>query len=273
MAALRFALNHMVAPSLGLGEFFGLAASLGIAEVEIRNDLDGRPIRDGTPPEVVRDAAGRVGLAIISINALQRFDDWSAAREREARQLVRYAAGCGARALVLVPANDGSGVADGKRRPRLRAALRALEPILAEQDILGLVEPLGFATCSLRSKREAVAAIEEIDGGRRFGLVHDTFHHALAGEPELYPALTALIHTSGVTDSRAGLADLRDSHRGLVDAGDRLDAVSQIGALVAGGYAGAISFEPFAAEVHALADPARAIRASMDYLTTVTQKA
>ena len=144
----------------------------------------------------------------------------------------------------------------------------ALEPILADQGILGLVEPLGFATCSLRSKREAAEAIEEIGGGQRFGLVHDTFHHALAREPEVYPALTTLIHVSGVTDPTARLADLRDSHRGLVDAGDRLDAAGQIGALVADGYAGPVSFEPFAAEVHALANPARAIRASMEYLTT-----
>jgi 2-keto-myo-inositol isomerase len=265
---LRFALNHMVAPRLGLFEFFGLAASLGIPEIEIRNDLDGRPIRDGTSPEAVRDAAARVGLAIISINALQRFDDWTTARGREARELARYAGACEARGVVLVPTNDGSGGADGERQTRLRSALRVLEPILADQDILGLVEPLGFATCSLRSKREAAEAIEEIGGGRRFGLVHDTFHHALAREPEVYPALTTLIHVSGVTDPTARVADLRDSHRGLVDAGDRLDAAGQIGALVAGGYAGPVSFEPFAAEVHALANPAGAIRASMDYLTT-----
>lgn len=264
---LRFALNHMVAPSLGLVEFFRLAASLGIAEIEIRNDLDGRPIRDGTSPEAVREAAARVGLAIISINALQRFDDWTTAREREARELARFAGACGARGMVLVPTNDGSGGADGERQTRLRSAIRALEPILADQDILGLVEPLGFATCSLRSKREAAEAIKEI-GGQRFGLVHDTFHHALAGEPEAYPALTTLIHVSGVTDPTVRLADLRDSHRGLVDARDRLDAAGQISALVAGGYAGPVSFEPFAAEVHALANPARAIRASMDYLTT-----
>jgi 2-keto-myo-inositol isomerase len=239
-----------------------------VAEIEIRNDLDGRPIRDGTPPETVREAAARFGLEIISINALQRFDDWCPAREREARDLARYAAACEARGVVLVPTNDGSGGADVERRARLRRVLGALKPILTDHGILGLVEPLGFATCSLRSKREAAEAIEEIDGGVRLGLVHDTFRHALAREPELYPALTALTHLSGVTDRTAPPAELRDSHRGLVDSGDRLDTAGQIRALVAGGYRGPLSFEPFAAEVHALADPARAIRASMDYLTS-----
>jgi 2-keto-myo-inositol isomerase len=266
--ALRFALNHAVAPRLGLLEFFQLAASLGIREVEIRNDLDGRPLRDGTSPAAVRDAAARLGVAIISINALQRFEEWSAAREREATALARSAAACGARGLVLVPTNDGTGAADGERQARLRRALRAILPILEDRDILGLVEPLGFPTCSLRSKREAVAAIEESEGAGRFRLVHDTFHHALAGEPELYPAWTALTHVSGVTDPAVSLAEMRDAHRRLVEAGDRLDSAGQIRALVAAGYAGPVSFEPFAAEVHRLADPARAIEASMAYLNT-----
>ena len=267
---LRFALNHMVAPGLGVVEFFRLAAALGIVEVEIRNDLAGRAILDGTPPQAVRQAAARLGLTIISINALQRFDDWSPAREREARDLVRYAAASEARSVVLVPTNDGSGGADGERQPRLRRALRALAPILADRGILGLVEPLGFATCSLRSKREAAEAIGEIGeigGERRFGLVHDTFHHALSREPEIYPALTILAHVSGVSDRTTSLAELRDSHRGLVDDGDRLDSAGQVRALVAAGYDGPVSFEPFAAEVHALANPAGAIRASMDHLT------
>ena len=266
--ALRFALNHMAAPRLGLLEFFQLARSLGIGEVEIRNDLDGRPLRDGTPPEAVRGTAARVGIVIISINGLQRFDDWTAEREREATDLARYAAAAGTRGMVLVPVNDGSGREAGDRRARLRRALRGLLPILADQDVLGLVEPLGFATCSLRSKREAAEAIEETDGGARLRLVHDTFHHALAGEPELYPALTALTHVSGVTDPTVSPADMRDSHRRLVDAVDRLDSVSQIKALMAAGYTGPLSFEPFAAEVHRLVDPADALQASMQYLTT-----
>ena len=266
--ALRFALNHMAAPRLGLTEFFRLAASLGITEVEIRNDLDGRPLRDGTPAETVGIAAAQAGVGIVSINALQRFDDWSATREREAAELARYAAACRARGVVLVPTNDGSGGAGAERRARLRRALRGLHPILADQGILGMVEPLGFSSSSLRSKREAAEAMEEAGVGHRFGLVHDTFHHAIAQEPDLYPALTAIIHVSGVTDPAVPFSGMRDFHRGLVDAGDRLDSAGQISALVAAGYSGTVSFEPFSAEVHGLADPAPAIRASMEHLTS-----
>ena len=58
----------MAAPRLGLIEFFRLAASLGITEVEIRNDLEGRPIRDGTSPEAVGAAAAEASVTIVSIN-------------------------------------------------------------------------------------------------------------------------------------------------------------------------------------------------------------
>jgi 2-keto-myo-inositol isomerase len=52
----------------------------------------------------------------------------------------------------------------------------------------------------------------------------------------------------------------------LVNASDRLGNVAQIAALQAGGYAGPVSFECFAPEVHALADPGRAIGASFEFI-------
>ena len=42
-------------------------------------------------------------MRILSINALQRFDDWRGDRPNQAVDLADYAAGCGAEALVLVP--------------------------------------------------------------------------------------------------------------------------------------------------------------------------
>ena len=186
--------------------------------------------------------------------------------QAEAVELADYARDVGARALVLVPVNDGTGQGDGERQRNLRTALAALKTILDDRGIRGLVEPLGFEICSLRSKREAAEAIADIDGAGTFRMVHDTFHHHLAGEPELFPGMTGLVHISGVDDPALRAADMRDPHRVLVDAGDRLDNVGQIRALVAGGYAGLFSFEPFAPDVHGLADPAAALAASMDFI-------
>ena len=47
-------LNHRVAPRLSLTAFFDLAVQLGIKDVEIRNELPGVAIADGTPAETVR---------------------------------------------------------------------------------------------------------------------------------------------------------------------------------------------------------------------------
>lgn len=263
---MQFALNHMAAPRLGIADFFALAASLGIRAVEIRNDLDDTAILDGTAPATIRQLAEAQGLKILSINALQRFNDWTPPRAEEATALIAYARDCGAEALVLVPKNDGTGQAEGERQQNLREALAALKPLLASAGIVGLVEPLGFAICSLRSKREAAEAIHDVGGEAVFRLVHDTFHHYLAGEPELFPSLTGLIHISGVTDATLTTEALRDDHRVLVDADDRLDNAGQIRALRSGGYQGPFSFEPFAASVHALKDPAAAVMASMHHI-------
>ncbi|RVO38966.1 TIM barrel protein, partial [Sinorhizobium meliloti] len=130
MTALPFALNHMAAPALPVDAFFSLAKSLGISMVEIRNDLAGNAIADGTPPEEVKALAEKHGLTIVSINALQRFNEWNEQRADEARELISYARDCGAKALVLVPVNDGSGKEDGVRQSNLRQALGALKPML-----------------------------------------------------------------------------------------------------------------------------------------------
>jgi 2-keto-myo-inositol isomerase len=261
-----FALNHMCAPNLGITQFFDLATELGISAVEIRNDLAGQAILDGTAPETIRQEAEKRGLSIISINALQRFNDWNAERAREARELIGYAASCGAQGLVLVPVNDGSGRADGERQANLRIALKELAPLLKAAGIKGLVEPLGFEICSLRSKSEAADIINNVDEDRLFALVHDTFHHYLAGEPEFFPSLTGLAHISGVIDGSLDVSDMRDGHRVLVDEHDRLGNVDQIRALTAGGYTGPLSFEPFAESVHKIPDIANALRDSMKFL-------
>lgn len=258
-----FAINHMVTPALRPQAFFELARVIGVRDVEIRNDLSGNAIIDGTPAADIGAQAAAAGVKIATINALQRFNEWTPEREKEAIELADYARDAGAAALVLVPVNDGTGQEDGARQANLRAALTALKPILTARGLFGFVEPLGFEICSLRSKREAVEAIEAVGGQDMFRIVHDTFHHHLAGEPALFPQWTGLVHISGVTDAAVSLSDMRDSHRVLVDGQDRLGNIAQIRDLLTGGYAGVFSFEPFAEEVQQLDDPARALSESI----------
>ena len=264
---MNFALNHMVAPRLNHTAFFDLTRKLGLDRVEIRNDLKGVALADGTSAAEVGAAAKARGLRILSINALQRFNLWDDARAAEAAALIAQAAASGAEALVLCPVNDVNYTpSPSERRDALRKALNGLKPMLKAAGIVGLVEPLGFAECSLRFKEEAVDAIEAIGGAGAFRLVHDTFHHFVAGEKKMFPGHTGLVHISGVTDRSATAATMRDPHRLLVDAADRIGNIAQLRALRAGGYSGAVSFEPFAASVHDSPTIEADLRASLAYV-------
>lgn len=264
---MQFALNHMVAPQLGYEAFFDLAKSLGITQVEIRNDIATSQMDIASAAKIGEMARAR-GLSMASVNALQRFNQWTASRAAEAKELASYAAAAGASALVLCPVNDTAFTpSDAERLGGLREALSALAPILKDYGLIGLVEPLGFAECSLRLKSEAVAAIDTTGTADRFALVHDTFHHFVAGEARMFPSRTRLVHISGVNDRSQTAATLRDPNRVLIDADDMIDNAGQMKALSAGGYAGVYSFEPFAAEVHRHPHIAQALKASLDLLS------
>jgi 2-keto-myo-inositol isomerase len=257
---MRFAFNHILAPKFPLETFLAKARSLGATEVEIRNDLP--DVVGTTAPEKVREAAEKAGVTIISINALYPFNVWSGDLPARATALADYAQQCGARAIVMCPLNTGEPV------PPENAieALKMFRPVLNERGLIGLVEPLGFPISSLRTKKEAIAAIEAVDGRDVYRLVHDTFHHHLANETEFFPKWTGLVHISGVSDRKVAVADMLDPHRVLIDEMDRLENLAQIRALLAAGYMGPFGFEPFANEVHALPDPMTAAKESMDFV-------
>ena len=258
---MRFAVNHITAPNLGFKDFFATACNLGLTEVEIRNDLP--DIVNTIPAADVKAAAQEAGVEIISINALYPFNVWSGDLPERAIALANYAAASGAKALVMCPLNDGTKVSFDD----LVAALRAMKPILLERGLIGLVEPLGFPISSLRTKREALHAIDAADGDNVYKLVHDTFHHHLADETDFFPQRTGLVHISGVVDSTVEVNAMLDAHRVLVDGDDRLENIPQVKALIAAGYEGPYSFEPFAENVHALVDPEKAVRESMAYVS------
>ena len=262
---IDFALNHMTVPKASWSGLIDVAGRLGCVGVEVRNDL-GRALFDGRTPNEAGEMARDTGLRILCVSEIRRFNAWDEDRALEARNLVRIASAAGAEAVCLIPRNDGMGTRDGERQADLRAALRAVRPMLEDAGIVGLVEPLGFDSCALRHKSEAVEAIEEIDAAGTFRLVHDTFHHHLAGGGPSFPEHTGIVHVSGVVDPQLAVSDMEDEHRILVDERDRLGSTDQIAALVAAGYAGPVSFEVFAREVHDIDDPVAALGASMELI-------
>ena len=265
---IPFAINRICASRMPFAAFAAMAQRLGVDTIEIRNDLAKVELRDGSAAADIGAIASAHGLTIRSINALQRFDRFDAIRFAEARALVRYAADCGAQAIVLCPTNDRADPRSAEQRhDDLVHALSQLQPLLSDHKLLGLVESLGFEECALRRKSAAVHAIDQIDGKMCFALVHDTFHHHLAGEDALFANLTGLVHISGVEEAALPADRMRDPHRVLVGPADRLGNVRQLHDLLAAGYSGNVSFEPFADAIITAPDIAQRLATSMAYLS------
>ena len=263
---MQFSLNHMVAPKLGYAEFFDLARHLGVNAVEIRNDIPSA-LMGNKNAKMIGKLAKDKGITIINVNALQRWNQWSKAKSDEAKRLAEYTSHTSAKNLILVPTNDKKfRPSTNERLDGLRNALAALKDILKDNGLIGCVEPLGFEECSLRLKAEAIDAIDDIGGAKRFKVTHDTFHHYVADEDDVFASHTGLIHVSGVTDKKYTRDTMRDVQRVLVDAHDMIDNKGQVQRLIKAGYKGCISFEPFAPEVHKSKQIARDLARSMDYL-------
>lgn len=262
---MEFALNHMACPFMGVSEVLDIAAHLGCVGVELRNDLQ-TPLFDGLGAQATGDKARKSGLRLLALAEISSFNIPSKATIAKAEALIDQAKVSGAEAISLIPRNDGQGTGNGERQASLRLSLEALKPLLNDAGIMGFIEPLGFVSSSLRSKREAVEMISAVDGEQNFRIIHDTFHHHLAGETDVFPEMTGIVHMSGVDDTRVCLGDLRDAHRGLVGPQDRLGNIAQIKSLLAGGYTGPFSFEPFAEDIHAMENPQGALADSMDFI-------
>ena len=262
---MKRSLNHMAAPKLDWQGFVALAKALNCVGVEFRNDL-GRELFEGAAPEDVGAACKMQGIKILALAEVKAFDDWSDAKREEAAALMAIARACGAERVSLIARNDGVATGEADRKAALSAALAGLQPLLVEHDLIGLIEPLGFETCALRYKSEVVEAIHAANVADRFQIVHDTFHHALAGGGPLFPEETGIIHVSGVNKPGLAASDMRDPDRELVDARDQLGNVAQVTEMLRKGYIGAVSFEPFSPVVHDLGDPRAAYEASFAFI-------
>ena len=262
---LPFALNHMTVARQSFAQTLHMAKTLGMVGIELRNDLP-QALFDGLAPEAADEAIRASGLRLLALAEVKRFNDWSPDKAAEALTLIKIAKAAGAEAVSLIPRNDNQGMGNGERQANLRLALRDLKPMLEDHGLVGMVEPLGFAICALRHKSEAVEAIDALDAKGRFRLVHDTFHHFLAGGGGFYPEHTGIVHISGVVEPSISADDMTDAHRVLVDSHDRLGNVKQIAELRRAGWSGPISFEAFAPSTHGAIDPVGALRQSMDYI-------
>jgi 2-keto-myo-inositol isomerase len=273
----RIALNRIVYPGVGMEEFFAITAELGLGKVELRNDLPGGKIIDDLTPEQVRKLAAQHRIQILTINALQKFNLPSNLQKatKELKALIELARSIGCRAIVLCPNNDTADARTAEQSLRdTVAALKAFRSRFEASGILGYVEPLGFPESSLRSVLSASQAIKEA-GGDCYRMVFDTFHHYLGPdtasdiETKLDVSLVGLVHASGV-EAKLDKGAMKDGHRVLVTAGDRMGNVEQIARLIARGYAGDVSLEPFSEQVQRL-DRTAFVKAARETIGILTR--
>lgn len=266
-----FALNHMTVAPLSPSALIALASRLGCAAVEFRNDLPGANLT-ADRAACLGGEAGAANLRIAGLSEIKPFNHWSVDTDAQARALMDIAVRLGAEAVCLIPRCDGEEREPGVRNANLRIALRELVPLLEEFDLIGLVEPLGFERSSLRTKAEALDAIDGLSARGRIKLVHDTFHHHLAGESEFFPDDTGIVHVSGVEDA-VPRERMEDTDRVLVGPADRLGTVAQVAALRDKGYRGPISFEVFSPKIQNLENPEDHLAASITFIERELGKA
>jgi 2-keto-myo-inositol isomerase len=271
---IRFALNRTCAPQLPLEAFIALATSVGVQAVEIRNDIEGREFADGTPARDVLARLQDAGLDVASVNALQRFNEWSPTRAKEAEAIIAYAAALGAPGVVLCPVhNEDHGWTAAEAEKNLRDGLRQLRPILQAHGITGYVEPLGMKGSTMKRQDMAVAAVTDIDGWDAYQLCYDTFQYFRCGDTQLFPEHIGLAHMSGIARTDLAPSELVEPDRRLIFVGDRVGNIAQLRALKAAGYEGFVSMEPFSPEVQNDPELGAHLRASLEYVSTLLKTA
>jgi 2-keto-myo-inositol isomerase len=271
----RFALNRIACPSLALEDFFRFTADLGLSKVEIRNDLPGGAAIDGMPPASAAELAKKHGISIISINALQKFNlkAVEAKNLAELDKLLELAAALHCAAVVMCPNNDKNDHRDARSRvEETLSALKTYGPSFKKRGILGLVEPLGFHESSLSSIVVAAETIKKA-GFDCYKIAYDTFHFYLGPDNENdvdapLVSRVGLIHVSGV-EASIPKETWRDEQRVLLSNADRMASRDQVDQIVALGYEGDISFEPFSPEVQRMSRDAlaSALRKSIEFLS------
>lgn len=263
-------LNRIIKPQIPLEAFLKFAADLGIKYVEVRNDLTDKGVLDGLSDAAVQKAFTQTGTKPVTINALYPFEDAKVLKENieKLKGLIGEAKRIGCPQIVLCPLNDAS----DKRSPTQRAdelatALTAFGPLFAGANMIGLIEPLGFAICSLRTKKAALEAVAQCKYPQSFKLLHDTFHHYLSGETEFFPRQTAIVHVSGLLPGKPKAA-ITDEDRILVTKEDVMDNRGQVAKLLEGGCTAPISYEPFSSHVRGLplSELKLQLQSSIDYL-------
>ncbi len=195
-----------------------VAGAAGFDFVELRVPKIAQFLKTATLDELSKMLAAQ-RLNVVSINALERVNTRGPGKEKElsdeCSKSTSWAERLACPYIVTVPGFLPSPKREADVIEDTVACLAPLAEIAAAHKVRLGFEFLGFSNCSVNSLRMARRVVDQL-ARRDVGLVIDSFHFFLSGEPleqlpELRPSQLLLFH---VNDAE-GLprADLRDEHR------------------------------------------------------------
>ena len=264
--SIKFGFNHMVSPSLTPDELVDAAVTLKAVAIELRNDVGANSLKDVETARRVGAKAADAGIEVAASTRSTRSTSGTTNAPARPRRSPTLAAAAGATGLVMCPLNEGKMLEDTpEKAAALRAALTAITPILAEHGLKGLSSRSGsrFRRCAssaTRWRRSTPSA--EPTSSRSFTTLSIIAARARAGFRQTHRA-RAYLRAGGPLDqlrrharrpSRARRAEGSPRQRRTAPPALRRRLCRLV------------SFEPFAKEVHGLADPIAAVRDSMAYV-------
>ena len=98
---------------------------------------------------------------------------------------------------------------------------------------------------TMMQQRAAVSAVTNVAGWDAFRICHDTFQFYRCGDAQMFTEQIGLVHISGIERTDLPPDELTEPDRGLVFGNDRVGNVAQLQSLLAAGYRGFVSIEPF----------------------------
>jgi 2-keto-myo-inositol isomerase len=115
----------------------------------------------------------------------------------------------------------------------------------------------------------AVEAVSDVDGWDAYELCFDTFQFFRCGDNAMHYDRIGLAHMSGISRPDLKPDELTEPDRGLVFIDDRVDNIGLLRNLVASGYSGFVSMEPFSPAVQNDPELLAHVRASLEYVSTL----
>ncbi|AKP67876.1 sugar phosphate isomerase/epimerase family protein [Companilactobacillus ginsenosidimutans] len=252
----RFCLNRKAAPGIKLDKTLDLISSLGVKNIELRNDLYGAPdnssIMDNMSNADVKAGLQKNNVSIETINAIGNMDKRSMVDEniKSLTEMLEMTKDLGLKNFVFCPvrSTDDTRSAEEKKSEAI-ANVKEYSKVLKKYNVNGLIEPLGFTDSSLRTPWEGQAVIDGA-GVDNFKLVADSFHYYLANvtdqqfKEKVNIDYIGLVHLSSVFANKKR-DDLDDQDRYMLGEDDVMQSAEHAQKIEASGYKGIYAFEPF----------------------------